>query len=284
VAKPTVNVVIPMSSYDMPFQPKAWAIGLKETVPDSAYTTRIGSDKTFVTPKPGCIRWEGDYVGKGAYSDVYALGQCAFMWVLNRSGATLEQFSFVSKPANLTGNLVVSGTVSTITGTLSGGGTFTADELTHTLLCISDDAGGSHADPEGDWCYVVENTTTVLYCQPDFLAAPAVGDTFDIWYPHNLEDSADGDEATICQGVVMSPDGIADNYWGWVGVYGLMGVALVGAVTAGDAVVAAAASVGASGSDPVDLMVGYAPHTYQAAHTHALININTLYPTFNAAS
>jgi len=279
LAKPTVNTPYPIDHHAAPFMMNQYQNRLEDTVPDSAYTTRNGSTKHYVTPKPGSLRFHDATVGRGPYKNVVCHDACYFKWVLNRSGAKLEQFSFVARPASLAGQTATGGSVTTITDT-----GLTADELTHTLASILDDAGGTNADPEGDWGIVVENTTTRIDLQPDFSAAPVNTDTYDICKLYEIEDAADGDEGVMCQGTIVSPDGIEDDYWGWIGIWGIIGTALANEVTEWDAVVADAASVGNSGSDPTNLHVGYSLFTYQAAYTKAAIFINTMHPIADADS
>lgn len=283
MAAPTVNVAIPAKWNELPFQARTWHNRLQDTVSDVALTNalRYGSAEREAFPQPGALRYEDSIPGFGPYSNVYCYGRCMFKWMLNRSGGTLEQFTFAARPANTGAAAATAGSVSTIEDTAA----FTADEVVHALVNITDDAGGSNAAPEGQARYVVGNTANILYVQPDFTAAVVVSDTYELHYPFGLEDAADGDETAQCAGVIVSPDGILDNYWGWVGVLGFMDVATINAIaTAGDAVVAAAAGVGASGSDPADLHVGYAPFALQAAAAQAMIYIQTLYPVYNAAS
>jgi len=166
----------------------------------------------------------------------------------------------------------VSGTVSSITDTAQ----FTALEERHAIAHLIDDAAGGNAAPEGQWGYIVYNDVNTIYFQPDMTVAPAVGDTYDIWYPYNLEAAADGDLAQIIQGVVVGADGIPDNYWGWVLQRGLVSVATANAIAAQQSIVADAGSVGNSGADPDDLLIGFSPFAYQAAATQALVYLNVL--------
>jgi hypothetical protein len=166
--------------------------------------------------------------------------------------------------------------VSSITDTAQ----FTAFEERHAITHVIDDAGGANAPPEGQWGYIVYNDANVIYVQPDFTVAPAVGDTYDIWYPYNLEAAADGDLAMTVQGIVVSPDGIADNYWGWVLQRGIVSAAIANALTAGEGIVADAGSVGASGGDTGDLIIGFSPYNYQAAVAQGLVYLDVLTPHF----
>lgn len=281
MAKPTVNTTYPMDQHSYPFQPQQWQNRLEDIVPDSAYTTRTGHTKEYVTPMPGALRYECGIIGRGAYKNIYAHGGCYFKWLLNRSGGDLAQFSFASRPANTSGSVAsATGTVSTIVDT-----GLTVDEITHSLISILDDAAGSNADPEGDWAIAVANIATRIDLQPDLSAVTVVSDTYDIAYMHEIEASADGDEAVYAQGTIVSPDGIPDDYWGWVGCWGITGTALkTGSVVAGDAVVADAGIVGPSGSDPINLHVGWSVFVYQEVYTKAAIFVNALFPVADAAS
>ena len=282
MGKPTVNVAVPLKFATFPFSERTWHTRLHETVSDTDYTNalRYGSAERKAMPLPGDLREENSIAGFGPYSNVHCYGRCIFKWMLNRSGGNLEQYTFASRKADTAAAAATSGTVSTIGDT----GAFTADEVVNAMVNITDDAGGANAAPEGQARWVVANTADLLSVQPDFTAAVAATDTYSLHYPFFIEDAADGDEAVQCAGDIVTPDGIGADYWGWVGVWGMMDVAVAGAVTAGDALVAAAASVGASGTDPVDLHIGVAVHTLQAAATSAMVMINTLYPVYNAAS
>jgi len=281
MAAPSVNTTRPYKEVSLPFQKRQWGTDLSFTVDDEYYTAvrLYGHKANKELPKPGELRFHDAICGFGPYKNVYAQGPCWFRWCLNRSGGTLAQFSFAAQPANKSTAAADSGTVSSITDT----GNFTANEERHGIVQIVDDAGGANAAPEGQWGYIVYNDANTIHFQPDLTVAVAASDTYAVWYPYNLEASADGDLACICQGVILSADGIQDDYWGWVGIKGLFSVKTANAITAGDAVVAAAGSVGASGSDPADLFVGWSPFTYQAAAAQALIFINVLNPVPDAA-
>lgn len=278
MAAPTVNVTRPYNDFSLPFAKRQWGTNLWDTRSDDYYTTvrLYGHNTQRECPKPGELRYHDAICGRGPYSNIYAQGPCWFRWVLNRSGGALAQFSLASQPANSGTLTVVSGTVSSITDTAQ----FTALEERHAIAHIIDDVGGLNAAPEGQWGYIVYNDANVIYFQPDMTVAPAVGDTYDIWYPYNLEASADGDLAQIVQGVVVSADGIADNYWGWVLVRGFVSAASANALTAGQGIVADAGAVGASGGDTGDLIIGYSPYNYQAACAQAGVYIDVLTPHF----
>ena len=65
MAKPTVNTPIPIDHHSEPFGMTQWQNRLEDIVPDSAYTTRLGQTKHYVTPKPGALRFHDATVGKG---------------------------------------------------------------------------------------------------------------------------------------------------------------------------------------------------------------------------
>jgi len=71
----------------------------------------------------------------------------------------------------------------------------------------------------------------VLTFQPALTAALANGDTGEIFSWSNVTAAASGDQKWQCSGVVVAPDGIADNYGGWVVFWGPVS-ALIKASTA----------------------------------------------------
>ena len=247
---------------------RQWETNLWDTIADSFYTSRTGAVGNKALPKPGDIRVENSIIGTGPYERVWCDGQVWFQWCLNRSGGTLNQFDLVSRPARTAGLVATGGSVYTITD--AG---LTADELTHALITISADAGGGVAAPENESAYVSKNTATLLYLQPDLSAAVANLDQYDVYFPYNIEASAAGDEASEVQGVVVSPDNIEDNYWGWVGFQGRIWAETEGALTVDEAIIAATGEVAVSSTSAFNLLIGWAPTPITAAQAKAMVEL-----------
>jgi hypothetical protein len=258
-----------MEMAGMDSQGRLRPIDLWDTIPDARYTTRTGATHEQALPKPGDIRKENAIPGTGPYRRAWAEGQCEFRWCLNRSGGTLAQFSLVSRPAAVTAQTATGGTVNTITDT-----GLTADELVHALVVITDDNGGANAAPEDEWAYIVANTTTTIHFQPDMTVAPANADVYAIYFPYNIEAAAVGDDTSEVQGVVISPDGIADNYWGWVGYKGRFGAGVEAALVQDQAIIAGTGLIDVSGTSTFDLIIGWAPFATQGAAPQALVELN----------
>lgn len=240
---------------------------LWDTLADTYYTTRQGSVENKPTPKPGEIRVENSIIGSGPYEKVWCEGEVSFRWCLNRSGGTLAQYSLASRPANT--QLAI-----------TGGGLYyftdaglTADELVHGIMSVYDDVGGVNAAPQGECAYITYNSTTRVEFQPDLTVALANTDTVDVAFPYNLEAAAAGDECSEVQGVVVSPDGIADNYWGWVAFKGHVWAAANGALAVDKAIIARTADVAVSSTSAVNLWIGNAMLATQASAANVMINI-----------
>lgn len=247
---------------------RQWETNLQDTIADSKYTTRTGATGNIALPKPGDVRVENAIIGAGPYEEVWCDGECWFQWCLNRSGATLEQFSLTSKPANTAALAATGGTVYSLTDT-----GLAADELTHAIMMITADAGGGTAAPENEAAYVARNTETDLYFQPDLSAAIVTTDQYDIYFPYNIEDAAAGDEVSEVQGTIISADGIADNYWGWVGFKGRIWTAATGGLTTLKAIIAGTAGVAISSTSAFNLLIGWSPFTVTAAQAKCMIEL-----------
>lgn len=240
---------------------------LEDTIADSYYTTRTGASENKALTKPGEVRIENSIIGTGPYENVWCEGEVQFRWCLNRSGGTLAQYSLASRPANT--QLII-----------TGGGLYyftdaglTADELVHGLMTVYDDVGGANAAPQGEAAYIISNTTTRVEFQPDISAALANLDTVDVAFPYNLEASAAGDECSEVQGVVVSPDGIADNYWGWVAFKGRVWAAVNGALTVDKAIIARTGDIAISSTSAVNLWIGNAILATQASQAKAVVDL-----------
>ena len=289
MATPTVSTLYAQHQSALPFQMRQFlgapgSSGLGDTINDDYYRQRTGNIAELGLPKPYELRYHDESIGQGDYVNVFCDGPCWFRWCLNRSGGTLAQFALVSRPAQTTGLVVVTGTVSSAT---LAAATLVATEEEDCYVHVYDDAGGANAAPEGEVARIVRNleiagVSSDLHWQPDFTVAVAVGDVLDIFRPHFLENAADGDTAESVQGVVLADGGIEDDCWGWICCRGNVFTAkIAGAVAIGDAVVADAAAVGPSGADADELFVGKALTRSQAAATRHMIHINTMEPHYD---
>lgn len=266
MAAPSVTSLMKMKWPGADSQMIQFKTNLWDTVADTNYTSRTGSVENIPLPKPGVIRRGNDIIGAGEYERVWCDGPCWFQWVLNRSGATLEQYSLVSRPAPTTGLSATGGTVNTI---VDAG--LVADELTHGVVTITA-AGG--AAPLDESAYIIENTDTTVYVQPDFTTAVANTDTYAVYFPFNIEDAAAGDEASEVRGVVLRADGVEDNYWGWVLFKGRVWVATSAALVQDQAIIAGTANVSPSSTSALNLHVGWAPLTVSAAAPNAMVELS----------
>lgn len=203
-------------------------VKLNETLEDEALRSLQTQSHTF----QGMMRGRKWFVSsimhgsKGLYKDLFNYGDSYFRWVCNRSGGTLAQGALVSFYGMQVPN-IDSGSVSSITEA----GVWEAGEQVGNLVYILDDAGAAGAAPEGESRYIVKNTANIIYVQPDFTVAPAVGDAIRIISNCNVIAAAIGDDRNMVAGAVVNPDGIPDNYWGWAFFNGT-GPALVLAATA----------------------------------------------------
>lgn len=268
MAKPSVTTKMKVEWPGFDSQIRQWETNLWDVIADSYYTTRTGSVGNKALPKPGDIRIENSVIGTGPYEQVWCDGRVEFQWCLNRSGGTLNQFDLVSRPANTTGLVATGGSVFTITDT-----GLIADELTHALMTLTADAGGGTAAPENESAYIAKNTAILLELQPDLSAAIANLDQYDVYFPYNIEASAAGDEASEVQGIVVSPDNIEDNYWGWVAYKGRIWAETEGALTVDKAIIAATGEVAVSSTSPFNLIIGWAPTPVTAAQAKAMVEL-----------
>ena len=240
---------------------------LWDTLSDDFYTTRQGSIEDKPTPKPGEIRVENSIIGTGPYERVWCEGEVECRWCLNRSGGTLAQYSLASRPTKTQLTITDGGLYYFVDTGL------TADELVHGVMNVYDDAGGANAAPEGEGAYIVYNSITRVEFQPDVTVALAVGDVVDVVFPYGLEASAAGDECSEVQGVVVSPDGIADNYWGWVAFKGRIWVAANGALAVDKAIIARTADVAVSSTSAFNLLIGNAILATQASASNTIVDL-----------
>lgn len=248
---------------------RQWETNLWDTVADSFYTSRTGAVENKPLPKPGDVRVENSVIGTGPYERVWCDGEVWFQWCLNRSGGDLSQFELVSRPANTAGLVATGGSVYTITD--AG---LVANELTHALITITADAGGGTAAPENESAYVCYNTATLVHFQPDVSAAIVNLDQYDVYFPYNIEAAAAGDEASEVQGTIVSADGIADDYWGWVAFKGRIWTDAIAALTINSAIIAGAGGVDVSNASAVNLWIGWAPNTITAVQAKAMVELN----------
>lgn len=148
--------------------------------------------------------------------DIIVYGPAMYRFVWNLSGGDMAWGS-LTKWYALTGITATGGATSYLTDSSK----FTAKEEVGNLIYILDDQGAAGAAPEGDARLIVKNTADIVYVQPDFSAAPVAGDTAEISSRVRVVASADGDVRGQLAGVVVSPDGIADGYGGWIGTQGV---------------------------------------------------------------
>lgn len=268
MAAPIVSNPVPAEWQGQASQMSQFQNNLQDTLADTYYTTRTGATGNEPTPKPGAVRVEEAIIGRGPFEDVWCDGECWFQWLLNRSGAPLAQYALVSRPPLATGLAATGGTVYSLTD--AG---LAVDELTHTLITITADAGQQNAAPENESAYVVRNTATLLHFQPDMSTAIANTDQYSVYYPYNIEAAAAGDEASEVQGVVLSADGISDNYWGWVLFKGRVWVKTQAALVADRAIIAHTAQVAPSNTSVVNMWIGFSPVALSTAEARGMVEL-----------
>jgi len=121
------------------------------------------------------------------------------------------------------------------------------------------------AAPEGEMSGAASNTTTVITLEDDlpFTVALASGDDVTAISTWGVEDSADGDLAVTCQGIVMGAQGVAADNYGWYLMEGVVkALSTAETITTFNPVVAAANTVDEFASDGQELWVGTALATY----------------------
>jgi len=268
LARPTVTTKLKVEWPGFDSMIRQWETNLWDTIADSYYTSRTGAVGNKALPKPGDIRIENSVIGTGSYERVWCDGRVEFQWCLNRSGATLNQFDLVKRPARTAGLAATGGSVYTITD--AG---LTADELTHALLTITADVAGGSPAPENESAYIAMNTAVLLHFQPDLSAAVANLDQYDVYFPYSIVPATAGDEASEVQGIVVSPDNIGDNEWGWVAYKGRVWAETVGALTVDRAIIAGAGKVAVSSTSVVNLWIGWAPTPVTAAQAKAMVEL-----------
>lgn len=201
---------------------------LKETLQDSLFRSLQTQSETYQGMFPGREYYINAVMDdrRGHFEDLIAYGPIWARWVVNRSGSTLSQGALVKWQTSTVTN-IDSGAVDSITKAAE----WVADEQVGNLLyCLDDDSGVGTA-PEGESRFITKNTINQITVQPDFSAAPAINDDFEIISNSAVIASAAGDDRSQVAGVVLSPDDIADNVWGWVGFRGYIG-SLIKAATA----------------------------------------------------
>jgi hypothetical protein len=198
-----------------------------------------------------------------------------FQYNRNQSGSAQGQGELAKKVADVTVANVTSGST---TGFVKAS-SLTADIHVGRILYVDDNDDSAGAAPEGESAPIVSNTAGAAVTDSDypFSAALAANDDVRSFTPGwHVTDAADGDLAKECAGVVVAASGISDSYYGWYQNYGFNPAVKfeAGAVTSNNPVVAAAASVGAHGSDTAELWVGFAKGTVAADQ------VRTLSPAF----
>lgn len=168
---------------------------------------------------------------QSSINPVLLFGPAVVSLVCNRSGSTYAQGA-LTKWYTLTGITVdAAPSPTTNKATLTDTAKFVADEEVGNFVHILDAAATGGVAPEGECRLIIKNTANILTVQPPFSVATAINDTATIFSSSQTILSAGGDNRADIAGVVLAPDGIPDNYWGWVCRKGRVG-ALVKATTA----------------------------------------------------
>ena len=234
-------------------------VKLDETLDDDLFKSLQNQSKSVQGMVPGREYYVNAVMEatKGIYPSLLIYGGAYFAFVCNRSGGTLAQGA-LAKWQQTTITNIDSGAVNSITKAAA----FAAGEFVGDLLICTDDAGAAGAAPEGEARFITKNTAAIITVQPDFSAAPAANDDFIIRTNSKVIASAVGDTRAEIAGVVVNPDGIADDFWGWVltqGRVGALGKAAT-AITTDKMVIAEVGrlDVSAGGASDHGLGLGYA--------------------------
>jgi hypothetical protein len=195
--------------------------------------------------------------GIGFFQDDFGLRVARYL--KNVSGSAQGRGELASRPANVTVTNISSGSTTHI---ITSG--LTANIHVGKILLCTDDAGAAGASPEGEVGIIVANSTTRvdIDSRRPFLTACAVNDDFSIVATYQAVDAADNDLSINVRGVALCD--VTDGDFAFYQINGLCPDVkhTAVAVTAGDALVAAAAAVTtyAAGSDGQELVVGYSPN------------------------
>ena len=232
-------------------------VKLDETVEFAKYASLQSEAGSYKGIFPGRLWFiQGTMHGSvGVFKDVYCYSDIVARFVWNRSGGTLAQGA-LTKFYSLALTNITSGAVGSITDT----GAFVADEQVGNLAYILDDAAGGGPAPEGQMRLIVKNTANIIYVQPNFTVAPAANDDVRIISRCNVIAAASGDNAGEVAGVVVAPNGIADNYGGWVVREGIVAALIKAAtaVTGDEGLIADAGRLTVGSSSDASLIVAHA--------------------------
>jgi len=190
------------------------------------------------------------YTGRGKTCGI--AGPVTVALVCNRSAATLVQGA-VTKWYTLGTITATAGSTSTLTHVAK----FVANEQVGNFVYILDNASGAGGAPEAEVAQIIKNTADVLTFQPAMTVAVANNDTAEIFSTSQVIAAASGDSRPEVAGVVLAPDGIPDNYWGWVVQRGRVMTKIPGAITKNKSLITGAGIAVISSSDLADLTIGY---------------------------
>jgi hypothetical protein len=142
---------------------------------------------------------------------VMLFGPAIVALVCNRNGGTLAKGALAK--------WYISGTITFTAGSTTTGtsvAAFVANEQPGNFLYMLDNASGAGGAPEAECAQITKNTADVITFQPALTTAIANADTGILFSKSQIVAGAGGDERTQTAGIVLAPDGIPDNYWGWV--------------------------------------------------------------------
>lgn len=188
-------------------------IALKDTLEFAKYKSLQSETGSYKGMMPGRF-WFIQAVmhdKMGIFEDVYCYSDILARFVWNRSGGTLAQGA-LAKFYRLSVANITAGAVNSFTSAAA----FVADEQVSNMAYVLDNADAAGAAPEGQMRFIVKNTANICYVQPNFSVALAVNDDIEIRSRTNVIASAAGDSNGEIAGAVLAPDGIPDNYGGWV--------------------------------------------------------------------
>ena len=211
------------------YQSSAFDIGpefpltLAETYSDADLKNYLTA--TVAGFKPGMTKWvDSDiakYTGKlkpkpnaTSASSVLLYGSAIVSLVCNRDATILAQGECCKwYTAAVTAS---AGSLTTFTAAT------TANKQVGNFLYILDNNNSAGAAPESEARLIIKNTATVMTVQPAFSALVEANDTGIIFSRSQVIATASGDDRMVTAGIVLAPDGIAPDYWGFVVRKGLV--------------------------------------------------------------
>ncbi|MFQ5757185.1 MAG: hypothetical protein ACE5H7_13995 [Acidiferrobacterales bacterium] len=200
-------------------------------------------------------------------NDSFGLRIFKYVRCLNTGGMTKDEL--MARVALVTGTVTAASGETNDTTHLSDTGNFTADNETGKVGMIN--VAGAAA-PEGECYIILSNTADTATMDPNYAltAAPASGDTYSHWGLFHGDDAAAGDNKINIHGVLMASPALRDYCWAQMyGFHPQVAVNTATALTADQAVVAAAVGIDDLAAETEEDWVGWTPMATSASVTRA---------------